>query len=61
MKDAMCPSCSKKLPIKPLKEWEYGNWTVSRLRCSCGKVFNYYKDAKSGKIYTIPKNRKVSK
>ena len=50
-----CPDCDNETLDKPIRDWEFREYTVSRIECqSCHKSFNVYK--KEGKIaYTIPK------
>jgi len=54
MDSITCPFCKKNQNKKPLKSWKYGTDVgVSRFKCTCGKLFNYYKSSKSE--WTIPK------
>jgi len=49
-----CPYCGKIQTQKPQKTWKYGTAVnVSRYKCGCGKLFNYYNS--SEKTWTIPR------
>lgn len=55
MDKVKCPFCGKNQIGNPIKNWKYGAVVnVSRYKCSCGKLFNFYKS--STKTWTIPKS-----
>ena len=55
METPTCPHCNKKQSQKPMKEWKYSVYAVSRYECKCGKSFRWYVSPKS--TWTIPKKK----
>ncbi len=52
MPDEECPKCGESQE-KPFKQWSYSHVKVSRFKCKCGQIFNFYKGKNSK--WTIPK------
>jgi len=49
-----CPVCGGEIKNKPLKEWSFRFYKVSRFECKrCKAKFNVYESPKSS--FTIPK------
>jgi len=54
-----CIKCLKEISIKPINEWEFRFYHVSRYRCNnCGAYFNTYA-APGKKTWTVPKSKKT--
>lgn len=52
--EVKCPFCGKQQNRNPLKTWRYvPSIKVSRYKCSCKKIFNYYDSPKGS--WTIPR------
>ena len=50
-----CPLCNTDSNEKPIREWSYGKFKVSRYECpNCKEKFNYY-SSEDGKSFTIPR------
>ena len=57
MEFSKCPLCQRE-NTKSIKSWKYGNVSVKRFQCECGKPYNYYTTDK--KQWTIPKTKKLN-
>ena len=55
MENIKCPKCgNSQRGTAPMKKWAYSNIQVTRFRCKCGQLFNFYKG--KTKTWTIPKS-----